>query len=346
MRVGDDVFTDENQLESELSRPSPALLAESQRWKGDIVILGAGGKMGTGVSSMAARALRESGRHGVGVTAVSRWSDPAKQDTARAAGVTPLTADLSDPDAVGRLPDAACVVFLVGAKFGTSTDPSTAWITNTVVPAYVMRRYADSRIVAMSTGNVYPMTPPGEGGSREDDDPAPVGDYAMSCLGRERVLSHGALAHGTDVTLLRLNYACEPRYGVIADIAKKVRDRAPIDLATGSVNVVWQRYVNEVILRCLTHSHASPFILNVTGPETASVRSIAEALGRRLGQEPQLVGEPGPTSLLSNASACHGIFGYPDATLSQLIDMQADWIGAGGPLWDKPTKFERRDGRF
>lgn len=340
------MFADEHELERELSRPSEALITAAASWQDDLVVLGAGGKIGSGVATMARRALDEAGRKEVRVAAISRWTDTEARARLDAQGVDTVVADLSDHSVVDVLPDAGDVIFLVGAKFGTSTNTDEAWMTNTVLPSHVARRYASSRIVALSTGNVYPLTAPMTGGPVETDETAPVGEYAITCRGREQVFTHGARTRGTRVALVRLNYACEPRYGVIADIARRVHGGEPVDLSIGAVNVVWQRYTNEVVLRVLDHADSPPFVLNLTGPEIASVRYIADRLGQQLGMEPQFVGAAGETSLLSNAARCHALFGYPDRTLGQLIDLQADWIRAGGTLWNKPTKFERRDGQF
>lgn len=340
------MFVDEKDLERELGRPAAELVAEAAAWSGDVIVLGAGGKVGSGVATMARRALDEAGREDLRVMAVSRWGDAAARAALDAVGVETVMADLSDPAAVDALPDAENVIFLVGAKFGTSTNSDEAWMTNTVLPAYVARRYARSRITALSTGNVYPLTSPMAGGPVETDETGPIGEYAITCRGREQVFTHGARTRGTHVALIRLNYACEPRYGVVADIARRVAAGEPVDLSIGVVNVVWQRYTNEVILRSLAHADTAPFVLNLTGPETASVRTIAQQLGEKLGAEPIFVGAEGETSLLNNASKCHTLFGYPDRTLGQLIDMQATWMSAGGRLWNKPTKFERRDGKF
>jgi len=334
----------EADLEEELSRPSPALVAEAASW-GDVVVLGAGGKTGSGIAGMAQRALRAAGRD-VAVRAVSRWSDEDSRARVAANGVEIVTSDLADPVAVTGLPEADVVIFLVGAKFGTAGEPSQAWMTNTVLPAYVSERYPKARIVALSTGNVYGMTAPVTGGSVETDSPRPDGDYAITCHGREQVFTHAARTRGTPVALIRLNYACEPRYGVIADLARRLIEGEPVDLGAGAVNVVWQRYANEVVLRSIGHTSDAPFVLNLAGPETASVRSIATRLADRLGVEASFTGALPDTSLLSDATTCHELFGYPDRTLGQLVDLQAAWLREGGLLWQKPTKFERRDGRF
>lgn len=337
----------EKDLETDLSRPGPALVAAAADWSGDVVVLGAGGKTGVGIAAMARRALDAAGRDDLRVLAVSRWSDAARADTLLERGVQTLRADLSDPAAVDALPDAGTVIHLAGAKFGTADAPERAWMTNTVLPAHVARRYPQARLVALSTGNVYGMTAPITGGSAEGDRPRPEGDYAMTCYGRERVFTHAAHDRGTPVALIRLNYACEPRYGVLADLAAKIRAGTPIDLAAGAVNVVWQRYANEVVLRAADHTTSgSVFTLNLAGPETASVRTLASRLAARLGAEPRFTGQVPATALLSDATLCHALFGYPDLTLGQLIDLQADWLLDGGTAWDKPTMFERRDGRF
>ncbi|MEU4432922.1 NAD(P)-dependent oxidoreductase [Nocardia rhamnosiphila] len=340
------MFAEEKELERELGRPGAGLVAEAAAWEGDVIVLGAGGKIGTGIATMARRALDEAGRKEVRVLAASRWTDEGSRARIEATGVDTVTTDLSDPAAVDALPDASNVVFLVGAKFGTATNTDEAWMTNTVLPAYVARRYAHSRITALSTGNVYPLSSPMTGGPVETDETGPVGEYAITCRGREQVFTHGARTRGTHVALVRLNYACEPRYGVVSDIARRVHAGEPVDLSIGAVNVVWQRYTNEVVLRTLGHADTSPFVLNLTGPETASVRGIATRLGEELGATPVFTGMEGETSLLSNATKCHALFGYPDRTLGELIRMQAAWIRTGGQLWNKPTKFERRDGKF
>lgn len=336
------------ELEAELRRPGPGLVTDAGSWPGDVVVLGAGGKTGSGIAAMARAALDGAGRPDVRVLAVSRWTDTGARARLGERGVETVTADLADPVALAALPDAAAVIHLVGAKFGTASAPEQAWLTNTVLPADVARRYPAARIVALSTGNVYGMTAPVTGGSREGDEPRPQGDYAITCLGRERVLTHAARTEGTPVALIRLNYAVEPRYGVLADLARTLLAGRPVDLGTGAVNVVWQRYANEVVLRCIGHARsAAPFTLNLTGPETASVRTLALQLAELLDVKAEFTAEPPPaTSLLSDASRCHALFGYPDRTLGQLIALQAAWLRAGGETWDKPTRFERRDGRF
>ncbi|WP_336205672.1 NAD-dependent epimerase/dehydratase family protein [Nonomuraea sp. LPB2021202275-12-8] len=330
------------ELEERLARPSAGLVDDLAGLDGDIMILGAGGKLGPSLVRLALNATGRDRR----VIAVSRFSEPGLAEALGDEGATVVSADVADERALRELPDAANVVFLVGAKFGTQGREHATWFTNTYLPGRVADRFRDSRIAALSTGNVYPLVPVTSGGSTEDDPTGPVGDYAMSCLGRERVLSHFSETYGTRLSLIRLNYAVELRYGVLVDLAQKILAQEPIDLATGQVNVVWQGYANEVTLRSLLLAGTPPYVLNVTGPELVSVRQAALALGAELGKEPVFTGEEAPTALLSNASRCHRLFGYPEITPLELIEHVARWVTDGGPLLGKPTKFERRDGRF
>lgn len=341
-------FEDEAALEDRLSVPSPGLVADfsDPGADGDLLILGAGGKMGPSLAHLARRALEAAGRGDRKVIAVSRWSDRELAETLNDRGVETIAFDLSPGANLAELPDAANVIFMVGTKFGSTQNQANTWAVNTIIPALVAERYADARIAAFSTGNVYPLVPVTAGGCREGDPTGPVGEYAMTCLGRERAFEYASLTRGTRVTIVRLNYAVDLRYGVLADVAAKVRDGRPIDLTTGHVNVVWQGYANEVALRALALASSPSLPLNLTGPETASVRRIAQRFGELFGRDPVFEGEEAPTALLSDAGRCFRQFGYPELSLHALIEAQADWIERGGVLWDKPTKFERRDGRF
>jgi uncharacterized protein YbjT (DUF2867 family) len=340
------VFGSERELEDHLTTPGLPLVEDMKAASGDLVVLGAGGKMGPTLCRLARRALDLAGRHRDRVVAVSRWTDHAAAEALRAHGVEVMTFDLLGEDDLFRLPEAPQVVFMVGAKFGTSGRPDLAWAVNAALPDRVARRYKASRIVSLSTGNVYPLVPPASGGCRETGPVGPVGEYAMSCLGRERVFQYAAITRGTSVALVRLNYAVDLRYGVLADVGMAVLTGEAVDVSTPAVNVVWQRYANEVVLRCLGRTASPGFVLNLTGPETASVRSIALRFGELLGTEPVFVGEEAPTALLSDASLCHGLFGYPDVALGALIGWQAHWLSSGLPMVAKPTKFAVRDGRF
>ena len=333
------------ELEDRLSRPSEALVEDLRELDGNLLILGAGGKLGPSLVRLALRALAGTGTKSR-VIAVSRFSQRGLADRLTSEGAVVLNADIADDESLAGLPDAPNVVFLVGAKFGTQGQEHQTWATNAYLPGRVAQRFASSRIVALSTGNVYPLTTVGAGGSTEDSPLGPVGEYAMSCLGRERVLTHFSVQHHTPLALIRLNYAVEMRYGVLVDLARAVHDGADIDLTTGHANVVWQGYANEVTLRALRHAASPPFVLNVTGPETVSIRHVAERMGELMGKPVRFTGAEADTSLLSNAQRCHGLFGYPDLPVDTLIRETVAWVRAGLPLLGKPTQFQRRDGQF
>lgn len=335
----------EAELEDALSAPSAGLLASLRSVPGDIVVLGAAGKMGPTLARMARRALDALGRSDR-VIAVSRFSSANAEQSLNDAGVDTIRANLLDRESVAALPDAPNVIFMAGQKFGTRDAPSSTWAMNVVLPSIAAERYADARIVAFSTGNVYPLTPARDGGSREGDALAPVGEYAMSCLGRERVFEDASARRGTRVAIVRLNYAVDLRYGVLVDIAAHVLRGETIDLAMGYVNVIWQGDANDWALRCLAHVAMPPFVVNVTGRETLAVRTIATRLGELLGRAPVFTGAEAPDALLSNASLAHSIFGEPSVNTTALLERVAEWVRAGNPLLGKPTHFEERTGAF
>jgi hypothetical protein len=338
-------FASEAALEDALSAPSPGTLDALRSTPGDIVVLGAAGKMGPTLARMARRALDALGRRDR-VVAVSRFSHATAERALHEHGIETLRCDLLDRNAVAALPDAPNVVFMAGQKFGTRDAPSATWAMNVVVPAIAAERYAASRIVAFSTGNVYPLTPVAAGGAREGDLPAPVGEYAMSCLGRERIFEDGSARRGTRVAIVRLNYAVDLRYGVLVDIAERIARGEAIDLRMGYANVIWQGDANNWALRCLAHASAPPFIVNVTGRETLSVRTAAARLGVLLGRAPLFTGAEAPDALLSNASLAHSMFGAPSVPTNTLIEWVAEWQLAGKPVLGKPTHFEERTGAF
>lgn len=336
-------------LDDVLSAPTPAVVRALASLEGDIIVLGAGGKMGPSLARMARRALdaADGGRLRE-VIAVSRWSDATAAARLDAAGVRLISADLLDRAAVDALPFAPNVVFMAGQKFGTGGDPAQTWAMNTIVPAWCGERFAGARQVVFSTGNVYPLTSASGFGATETVAPAPVGEYAMSCLGRERVMSALGSRHASPVVLYRLNYACALTYGVLTDIAGKVRDGLPIDLTMGAVNVIWQGDANAIALTLLAHGGVPSVPVNVTGLEPHTVRSLAIALGQRLGSEPRFTGTESADALLSDARALQSRFGneLPQMPLAQLLDWTADWVRAARPLLGKATKFEVRDGKF
>jgi nucleoside-diphosphate-sugar epimerase len=332
----------EAELEDLLSTPRSETSAALAHCPGDVVILGAGGKMGPTLARMAARAAGDRRR----VTAVSRWSSPAAESALNRAGVQTVRADLLDRADVDRLPDAPNVIFMAGQKFGTTGAPAQTWAMNTIVPANCAERYKNSRIVAFSTGNVYPLSAVASGGSHETDALGPVGEYAASCVGRERVFELYAERFGTRVAIVRLNYAIDLRYGVLVDVATRVLRGDPVSLDMGYVNVIWQGDANRIAIECLPHAAAPPFVVNVTGAERLSVREIADWFGKRFGKTPAFTGSERPDALLSNTDRMRSTFAPPSTSTNEMLDRVADWVEHGGSLLGKPTKFEARDGNF
>jgi nucleoside-diphosphate-sugar epimerase len=335
----------EAELDEILSRPGPDDVEAVRGWQGPLLILGAGGKMGPSLAVRARRALTEA-QTDAEVVAVSRFSDTAVRDQLEQAGVRTLALNLLDESTWRLLPDAPRIAYLAARKFGSSRDESFTWALNAYLPGRVADRFRNGAIVSFSSGNVYPFVPPGGGGATEQTPAGPVGEYAASVLGRERVFEYFSRQFGTRVALLRLNYAVELRYGVLLDVARKVRSRIPVPLAMGHANVIWQGDANSVCLRCFAHATSPPLVLNVTGPETISIRWLAHEFGRRFQIDPQFEGVESDVALLNNATLCHARFGYPSLALRSLIDWTAHWLEAGLPVWQKPTHFEVRTGRF
>jgi nucleoside-diphosphate-sugar epimerase len=339
------VISTVEQLDDLLATPSQADIQEMRRLTGDLLILGVGGKMGPTLAMRAQNAVRL-GNARLRITGVSRFSSDSCREQLDASGIRTIAADLLDPAALADLPDAESVIYMAGRKFGTVGDEALTWAMNAFLPAAVAERYKDSNIVAFSSGNVYPFVSITSGGATETTAPQPAGEYAQSVLARERLLEYFSVRNGTPMTILRLNYAVELRYGVLLDIGTKVFERRPIDLTTPMVNVIWQGDANSVCLRAFRMCESPPAVLNVTGPEALSVRAIANAFGEHFGVEPAFTGEEGETALLNNAAQCHRLFGYPEVTPSEIIDWTARWIGMGGATLAKPTHFEIRDGNF
>jgi nucleoside-diphosphate-sugar epimerase len=277
---------------------------------------------------------------------VARFGDPAIRTALEAEGVHTIACDLFDRSQVQSLPESPNIVYMVGQKFGTTGDESRTWAINATLPAVVAERFPQSRIVAFSTGNVYPLVPADSTGPTELDAVGPVGEYAQSTLARERVFEFFSRKNDTPVVVLRLNYAVEPRYGVLRDIADKVRNRRPVDLTMGWVNLIWQRDANAIALRSFAHASAPPFVLNVTGKPAISVRWLAEQLGRRFGVEPRFEGTESDTALLSDASRSESLFGTPEVGIDDMISRVAEWVEQGGRSLGKPTHFEMREGKF
>jgi len=328
-------------LEDFLARPSAALVADLARLDGDILVLGAGGKMGPTLSWMARRAAP-----GKRVIAVARFSEKDVRATLEQRGVETIACDLLDRGAVERLPQLANVVFMAGRKFGAEGDLPLTWAMNVQVPAIVAQVFRRARIVAFSTGCVYPFVAVDGGGASEDLAADPPGEYAMSCVGRERMFEYFSQVHGTPGRLFRLNYAIDLRYGVLHDIARKVHDGAPVDVSTGHVNVIWQGDACAQALRSFLHCTAPTTPLNVSGPQTLSVRALAHEFAARFGRAANVVGTEAPTAWLTNTARAQRLFGPPEVSLETMLDWTADWVARGMPSLDKPTKFEVRDGRY
>jgi nucleoside-diphosphate-sugar epimerase len=325
-------------LERELARPSEADAAAMRRIEGDILILGAGGKMGPSLARLCRKASDAAGTRRR-VIAVSRHVTPEP-------GIEAVRCDLLDREQVARLPEYPNILYLAGRKFGSAGNPELTWAMNAVVPSIVAERFGGARMVVFSTGNVYPFSDVTSGGSVESDLPAPVGEYAQSCLGRERVFEYYSGQTGLRCLFFRLNYAVDLRYGVLVDIARKVYAGDAVELGVPAFNAIWQRDANSYALRLLEHCTAPPTILNVTGARTLSVRQVAMLFAQRFGRDCRFQGSEGATALLSNASACHKLLGAPEIDEDRLIDMVAAWVEAGGASLDKPTHFEVADGRF
>jgi nucleoside-diphosphate-sugar epimerase len=335
----------EEQLEELLSRPCSPDVECMSRLKGDVMILGAGGKMGP---SLALRAKRATDEAGVArrILAVSRFSSLAARDQLEQRGVQTLVCDFLDREQVGRLPDCENVLYLAGRKFGTADRSDLTWASNTIAPANISLRFQRSRLVVFSTGNVYPLVAADGPGSVETDAPGPVGEYAQSCLGRERVMEYFSREFGTPCLMFRLNYAVDLRYGVLVDIAWKVRNSTPIDLTVGYANVIWQGDANSLALRGLSLCQSPPRILNVTGPERLSVRDVAAWFAGRWRKEVRFQGEEGTTALLSDSSLGCSLLGEPEISAEKLMQWVAQWVESEGSYLGKPTKYEVSDGRF
>ena len=331
----------EEQLEDVMSSPTPESVKAMAELDGDLLILGVGGKMGPTLARLARQSMNKAK-----VIGVSRFSTPGLQEDLNQAGVETIPCDLLNEVALQKLPDVPNVVFMAGRKFGSTGNEALTWAMNTYLPGQIAEKYRNSRIVVFSTGNVYPLTPIAHGGATETHSVNPIGEYAQSCLGRERMFEHFSNRFGTPVVIIRLNYAIDLRYGILLDIAEKVYNAQAVDVTMGNVNVIWQGDANAVILRALTHCQSPPLVLNLTGPETVSIRGLATRFGELFEKTPIFEGQEAGTALLNNASRCHQLFGYPRISLEQMVQWIAHWVRIGGPTLDKPTKFEVRDGKF
>ncbi len=340
-----DSIRDSAHLDDLLSAPTAGVLDLFRRLEGDILILGVGGKMGPSLAQMARRAADASGvsRRIIGV---SRFSSDGLENQLQKQGIETIPCDLLNAEELAQLPEVRNVVFMAGMKFGSTGRESLTWAMNSYLPALVCQQFRQSRIVAFGTGNVYPISHVTGGGSVETDAPKPVGEYAMSCLGRERIFEHFSRTNSIPLAILRLNYAIAIRYGVLVDIAHQVWEGKPILLGMGMVNVIWQADANAMALQAFDHVTSPPFIVNLAGPELVSVRRVAEQFGALMDKTPIFHGEESPSALISNGQHGHRLFGYPSVGVEQMVRWISDWVMRGGESLGKPTHFETRDGKF
>ena len=329
----------------ELLEPSEQLISDIVNLEGDIMILGVGGKMGPSLARLAKRAIDKAGVKKM-VIGVARFSEKGLEEELNQDGIKTIRADLLEDDNLNALPSVANILYLAGTKFGTTGKESFTWAMNAYLPGRVAQHFKDSRIVAFSTGNVYPLTPVKMGGADETVSPQPIGEYAQSCLGRERLFQYYSGKNKTPVLIYRLNYANDVTYGVLLEIAKSVKEKRAIDLRMGHVNVIWQGDANEFALRSLHHCAVPSKILNIAGPETVSVRWLASEFGKLFGEDVKFVNDEQDTALLNNAAESFRLFGYPKVSLKNMIELIADWIKEGGKTINKPTHFQERAGQF
>ena len=332
-------------LEERLSQPSSAAIEALAAVKGDLLILGVGGKMGPTLARMAVRASHQAGINRR-VIAASRFSDGSLPARLQAWGVETVACDLLDEEAVAALPEAANVIFMTGMKFGASRNPAMTWAMNCYAPALVCRRFRHSRMVAFSSGNVYPLVSLDSGGSKEADEPGPIGEYAITVLGRERTFQYFGDRYQIPTALLRLNYATEMRYGVLVDIAQDVLAEREVDLTTPMFNVIWQGDANAMTLAALAHAANPPRIINIAGPEFLRVRDVAEQFGRLMNKPVRFAGQEGSTAYLNNGSEGHRLLGNVSVDAETMIRWTADWVQRGGESLGKPTHFQVRSGKF
>lgn len=338
-------FKDENELEEALSRPTSELVEMFKTLDGDVILLGVAGKMGVSMARMAKRASTIAGMK-KRIIGVSRFSDKEQQSYLEESGIETIKGDLLDLEFIDSLPEVENVFYLAGMKFGTAGNESFTWAMNSFLPGLVAQKFKNSRIVAFSTGCVYPLVDITSGGSKESDTPEPVGEYAQSCLGRERLFEYGSLKFGTPVVLIRLNYAVEMRYGVLVDIASKVYNQETLDVTMGYANVIWQGDANEMILRSLQYCTSPAAHLNISGAELISVTEVAKKFGKIMGKEVKLKGVEANSALSVDVSKSIGLLGTSSVGLDQLIEWTAHWIGSDKRLLGKSTHFEVRDGKY
>lgn len=338
-------FKNEEELEEAISRPTPEVVKMMETLEGDIIFLGVSGKMGISMAHMAKRACDMAGIK-KRIIGVSRFSQPTNKDYLESLGIEIISGDLIDQEFVKSLPKVENVIYLAGTKFGTDGNEPYTWIMNSFIPGLVVDHYKNSRIVALSTGCVYPLVNIDSGGSLESDPALPIGEYAQSCLGRERLFQYGSLEHKTPISLIRLNYAVEMRYGVLVDIALKIKNNQPVDVTMGYANIIWQGDANAFVLRSLMLCENPARILNLTGLERISIHDVAKKLGKLMGREVVITGKEDKVALLSNASNIIKSMGKPVVSVDEMIKWIADWVNSEQRVHGKPTHFEVKDGKY
>ena len=332
-------------LYQSLLQPSDELIEDISKLKGDILILGVGGKMGPALAKLAKQAIDKAGINKK-VIGAARFSEPGLQEELNSLGIETCKADLLNEEELKSLPDAENVLYLAGLKFGTSANASLTWAMNSYLPGRVAEKYRNSKIVVFSSGNVYPLMPVYSGGAIETIAPEPFGEYAQSCLGRERMFEYFSQKYNTPILIYRLNFACDVTYGVLLEIGLSVKENRDLDLTMGHLNAIWQGDANEIAIRSLHYCQSPRKILNVTGPETISVRWCAEEFGRLFGQAPKFIKEEQSTCYLNNSAESSKLFGYPKTPLKTMIELMAQWISADGKRLNKPTHFQERKGKY
>jgi len=330
---------------SDYLRPSHRLVNDIARIEGDILILGAGGKMGPAMAKLAQDAINKAGIKKK-VIAVSRFRDSSIPDQLNSYGIETINADLLNDRDLGKIPEIPNIIYLVGHKFGTRGNESYTWIMNSYLPGKIAEKFQKSNIVVFSSGNVYSLSPVVNGGMTEDVPASPIGEYAQSCLGRERIFEYFSRKNNTPMLIYRLNYASDVTYGVLLEIAISVKEEKEIDLTMGNVNVIWQGDANEIAIRSLLHCSVPPKLLNVTGPEIISVRWLANEFGKIFNESPKFSDNEDREALLSNSAECFKLFGYPNISLKQMIELIGCWVAEGGKTINKPTHFQERKGQF
>jgi nucleoside-diphosphate-sugar epimerase len=345
MQIFPERIDNEEQLDEMISRPGKQVIEMFSKLDGDIIFLGVGGKIGPLLALMARRACDKVGARKK-IIGVSLFENKEYLEWFEKKGITAIHGDLLDTGFLASLPKARNLFYLAGMKFGATDNLSMTWAINTYLPALVVENFKQSRIVVFSTGCVYPLVPVESGGSREIDTPDPVGEYAQSCLGRERMFEFGSIRNKTKVALIRLNYSVEMRYGVLIDIALRVKNNQSVDLTMGYFNVIWQGDMNDFVLRSLEHVKSPARVINITGPEILSVRAVAEEFGRLFDVRPIFINQEAPTALLNNSSQAYDLFGKPKTPVEQIIKWIAEWLKDEKRILDKPTHFEVRDGKY